>query len=73
MLTGNIALLLRLLLFSLAGFVAVVPFASFDEVSGLLTIDLSGGAEYLVAAGWAAISGGTFTWSRVAKSFGGAT
>lgn len=73
MLRGNLALLVRILLFSVAGLTAAIPFASFEEATGLLTIDLTGASKYIAGGVWAAIGGGTFWWSRIAKGFGGVT
>ncbi|MEP3298566.1 MAG: hypothetical protein ABJO27_19195 [Pseudoruegeria sp.] len=73
MLQGKIALLLRLVLFSLAGLLAALPFAGFEGDTGILTIDLGGASKYVVAIIWTGIGGGTFVWSRLIKGLGGIT
>lgn len=73
MLKGKMALFLRILLFSVAGIVAALPFAGFDADTGILTIDLSGASAWAVTAIWSVIGGGTFAWSRMAKVVGGIT
>lgn len=75
MFQNKIALLLRtMVLYPAAGFLsATVPFAAFSEDTGVLMIDLNAGSVALAATIWAAVAGGTFTWSRFIKRKGGAT
>jgi hypothetical protein len=73
MLKGNIALFLRLVLFSIAALIAALPFATFDQATGVLSVDLGGASKFIVASIWTSIGGGTFIWSRVAKRIGGVT
>lgn len=74
MFTDHIALALRVLVFyPLAGALAALPFVGFDVEAGRLIIDLTPASVVLAGLIWAAISGGTFAWSRWAKALGGAT
>ncbi|WP_151718349.1 hypothetical protein [Gemmobacter serpentinus] len=68
--TGQIALIIRYLLYPLAGIIATLGFATFDEASGTITVSLHDLS--MVLAGlvvWIA----TVVWSRIAKGKGGAT
>lgn len=69
--TGQIALLLRtLLLYPLAGLLSTLAIVDFDQATGILTIDLNAGSLVLAGLIWAAVSGGTFGLSRIAKALG---
>jgi hypothetical protein len=71
MFQSQIALALRVLvLYPLAGLLAALPSVGFDQGSGLMTLDLSQASVALGAVIWAAVSGGTFGLSRIAKAFG---
>ena len=68
--TGQIALIIRLLLLPMAGWLAGTGLVAYDEAAGTLTVALDDLAQ--VGAGlvlWA----GTVAWSRAVKARGGVT
>lgn len=67
---GQIALLIRYLLYPLAGAIAALGFATYDQAAGTLTIDLNG-LSGILAGG--AVYAGTVVWSQLARRKGGAT
>ena len=72
--SGQLGLILRVaLLYPLAGFAAALPFVTWNEVAGTLTIDVNAGAIALAAVIYSGVTGGTFAWSRWIKRLGGAT
>lgn len=74
MFSNQIALALRVLVFyPLAGLLAALPSIGYDQSAELLTIDLNAASVAIGGIIWAAVSGGTFGWSRLAKRLGGAT
>lgn len=71
---NQFGLLLRVfLLYPLGGMVAMLPSVDFDKAAGLLTIDLSAASVLLGTVIYAAVTGGTFGWSRFIKGKDGAT
>ena len=74
MLKNKFALFLRIVvLFPLAGLLAALPSVGFDDASGVMTVDLSAVSVAIGGVIWAAVSGGTFGWSRWVKRLGGLT
>lgn len=73
MFKDQIALALRVLVFyPLAGILAALPSIDYDQAAQVLTIDLDAASVVVGGIIWAAVSGSTFAWSRIAKSIGGA-
>ncbi len=68
--TGQIALIIRLLLLPVAGWLAGTGQVAYDEASGTLAVSLDDLAQVLAGLVlWA----GTVAWSRVVKARGGVT
>lgn len=67
---GQIALVIRMLLYPLAGWIAGTGFATFDRATGLLTFDVGSVAQILAGLVIYAL---TWAWSRFAARRGGAT
>ncbi|WP_417723943.1 hypothetical protein [Salipiger sp.] len=69
----KLALILRVVVFyPAAGALAVLPFVDFNQATGGVCVDLDAASVAASAAIWAAVSGSTFAWSRLAKRLGGA-
>ena len=63
-------LFIRMGLYFVFGNLAALGYLHFDQVTGIVTIEVNNLAPTLIGvAGYA----GTFVWSRVAKKRGGAT
>jgi hypothetical protein len=67
---GQIALVIRMLLYPIAGWIAGTGIADFDRATGLLTFDMGNLAQLLAGL---AIYALTWVWSRVASARGGIT
>ncbi|AGT07916.1 Pam3-gp28 family putative phage holin [Paracoccus aminophilus] len=67
---GQIALIIRYILYPLAGALTALGFVSFDEATGTLTVYLN---DLAVVLAGLVIYAATVIWSRVAKKKGGAT
>lgn len=68
--TGHIALIIRLLLLPVAGWLAGTGLVAYDEAAGTLAVSLDDLAQ--VGAGLV-LWGATVAWSRVVKVRGGVT
>ncbi|WP_375264132.1 hypothetical protein [Palleronia sp.] len=67
---GQIALVIRMLLYPIAGWIAGTGFATFDRATGLLTFDVSNIAQILAGLVIYAVA---WIWSRIASARGGVT
>lgn len=67
---GQIALMIRYLLYPAAGALVTLGFATFDRAAGTITIDLN--ALSAILAGFV-VYVGTVLWSMIARRGGGKT
>ena len=68
--TGSIALFIRLGLYVAAGWLANIGWANFNETAGTVAVSIDSLAEW-IAAGVAFV--GAYAWSRWVKARGGKT
>lgn len=70
----DIALLIRMIIYPVGALVASrISFVRWDDAAGLLIVDVNAASAAMAIGITAAITGGTFAWSRIRKRNGGAT